>query len=91
MDTAVPTTVTEDPQEQLDTIAPGGFHPFRPRLHDETENPETNTARPLTDAVITVRIIKSFAYRSMKALVLPHIDLTSVTIEELEEKCRKGE
>lgn len=69
------------------TLLPGGFHAFNPQA-DFSDNKETNTARPLTDAVITVRIIKSFEFRSMKAYVLKSVDLTTMTIAQLEDKCR---
>lgn len=68
-------------------MLPGGFHAFNPQ-GDFSDNKETNIARPLTDAVITVRIIKSFEFRSMKAYVIKNIDLTTTTIAELEDKCR---
>ncbi|CAO1634533.1 unnamed protein product [Parajaminaea phylloscopi] len=71
-----------------DGLLPGGFHPFRPVTHDDFTNVETNLARPLTDAVITIRVIKSFAYRTTKSLVLKNIDLTKMTVQELEERCR---
>lgn len=70
-------------------VGAGGFHPFRPVLDDDFENKETNLARPLTDAIVTVRIIKSFAYRSMKALVLKSVDLTAMTVDDLERKCKE--
>lgn len=79
-------------QEQVDEngLLPGGFHPFRPVLgSDDFSNVETNRARPLTDAVITIRVIKSFAYRSMKALVLPNIDLTTMNVNELKARCKE--
>lgn len=70
-------------------LLPGGFHPFKPVVDDDDfSNVETNLARPLTDAVITVRIIKSFEYRSMKALVLKHVDLTTMTVAELRQRCQ---
>lgn len=69
-------------------MLPGGFHAFNPQA-DFSDNQITNTARPLTDAVITVRIIKSFEFRSMKAYVLPHIDLTTTTVAQLEHMCRE--
>ena len=47
-------------------------HAFAPQA-EFLDNTETNRARPLTDAVITVRVIKNFEYRTMKALVL-HVD-----------------
>ncbi|PWY96879.1 hypothetical protein BCV70DRAFT_146347, partial [Testicularia cyperi] len=69
------------------TLLPGGFHAFNPQS-DFLNNSETNTARPLTDAVITVRIIKSFEFRSMKAYVIKNIDLTKITVAQLEDMCR---
>lgn len=69
-------------------LLPGGFHAFNPQA-DFLDNKETNNARPLTDAVITIRIIKSFEFRSMKAYVAKSIDLTTTTISQLEDMCRK--
>lgn len=66
------------------------FHPFAPPT-DDFDNLESNKARPLTDAILTVRVIKSFEYRSMKALVLKDCDLTVLTVGELKERCKKGE
>ncbi|KJA27265.1 hypothetical protein HYPSUDRAFT_115237, partial [Hypholoma sublateritium FD-334 SS-4] len=43
----------------------------------------TNTARPATDATLTVRIIKSLRFRTEKSLVLHNIDLTSTTVAQL--------
>ncbi|EST04605.1 hypothetical protein PSEUBRA_006356 [Kalmanozyma brasiliensis GHG001] len=68
-------------------LLPGGFHAFNPQA-DFSDNTVTNTSRPLTDAVITIRIIKSFEFRSMKAYVLKHVDLTTTTIASLEDLCR---
>lgn len=71
-------------------VGPSGFYRFQPVPDaDEAPNVETNLARPLTDAIITVRIIKSFAYRSMKALVLRNIDLTTTTVDDLKSQCRE--
>lgn len=77
---------TAQANEQL---APGGFHRFRP-VSDAEEGPnvESNLVRPATDAIITVRIIKSFAFRSMKALVLKNVDLTTTTVDALKEMCK---
>ena len=77
---------TAEANEQL---APGGFHRFRP-VSDAEEGPnvESNLVRPATDAIITVRIIKSFAFRSMKALVLKNVDLTTTTVDALKEMCK---
>ncbi|SPO28457.1 related to UPF0538 protein C2C4.04c [Ustilago trichophora] len=69
-------------------LLPGGFHAFNPQA-DFSTNTVTNAVRPLTDAVITIRIIKSFEFRSMKAYVIKSIDLTTTTISALEEQCRQ--
>ncbi|WFD44387.1 hypothetical protein MPSI1_003055 [Malassezia psittaci] len=61
------------------------LHAYRPQS-EFLDNTETHHARPLTDAVITVRVIKSFEYRTMKALVL-HVDLTQTNIAQLRERC----
>lgn len=80
----------DDAYKELPDLLPGGFHPFQPVSDaDEGPNVESNRRRPPTDAVLTVRVIKSFEYRAMKALVLPHVDLTSTTVEQLKEQCRR--
>ncbi|BGP32296.1 hypothetical protein JCM10296v2_004077 [Rhodotorula toruloides] len=48
----------------------------------------TNELRPLTDVFLTVRIIKSFTYRTTKNLLLPHIDATTMTVGQLKDLCR---
>ncbi|KAG2177944.1 hypothetical protein INT43_003191 [Umbelopsis isabellina] len=45
----------------------------------------TNHSRPTTDAILTVRCIKSFDYRTCKNLVLRHLNLEILTIGELKE------
>lgn len=47
--------------------------------------------KPVTDATLTIRVIKSFEYRTMKPLVLKDLDLTTLTVGELLEKCKAGE
>lgn len=69
-------------------LLPGGFHAFNPQS-DFLDNSVTSSTRPLTDSVITIRIIKSFEFRSMKAYVIKSIDLTTTTVAGLEEMCRK--
>lgn len=63
-------------------------HPYAPQV-DFLDNTVTNQARPLTSAIITVRIIKSFQFRTMKPLVLRDIDLTKCTTPQLIERCRQ--
>ncbi|KAI6167138.1 hypothetical protein EDD17DRAFT_1110205 [Pisolithus thermaeus] len=43
----------------------------------------TNTTLPITEATITVRVIKSFEYRTEKSLVLHKLDLQKTTVGEL--------
>ncbi|CAD6884994.1 unnamed protein product [Tilletia laevis] len=69
-------------------LLPGGFHRYRPNFDTEITT-ETNLRRPLTDLVITVRVIKSFAFRSMKHLVLQGVDGTVETVGGLKGRCLK--
>ncbi|KAJ7273445.1 cytoplasmic protein [Mycena haematopus] len=47
-----------------------------------------NTARPKSSATLTVRIIKSFEFRTEKSLVLHNIDLETTTIGQLKDLAR---
>ncbi|KAN0061271.1 hypothetical protein ACQY0O_006117 [Thecaphora frezii] len=73
-------------QEPAPHLLPGGFHAFAPQS-DFLDNSSTNSIRPLTDAIITVRIIKSFEFRSMKPFVVKSIDLTTTTVHALKQRC----
>jgi hypothetical protein len=44
----------------------------------------------VTDSLLVVRVIKSFSYRVVKNLVLPHIDLTATTIGDLKKRVNEG-
>lgn len=76
----------------MDPVAPRseGFehHPYAPQT-DFLDTTVTNQARPLTQAVITVRVIKNFEYRAMKALVLKDVDLTTLTTPQLIAQCKE--
>jgi len=50
----------------------------------------TNLALPKTSATLTLRIIKSFEYRTEKSLVLHNINLEQVTVGELKELAREA-
>ncbi|EAU88113.1 cytoplasmic protein [Coprinopsis cinerea okayama7 len=50
----------------------------------------TSLAKPKTAATITVRIIKSFKFRTQKSLVLHNIDLTTTTVGQLKEIARQA-
>ncbi|KAK4056644.1 hypothetical protein OIO90_002196 [Microbotryomycetes sp. JL221] len=43
----------------------------------------TNTLKPITDIFLTIRIIKSFEYRTFKNLYLPHVDASKLKVGEL--------
>lgn len=47
--------------------------------------PLTNTLNPTTSSTITIRIIKNFEYRTIKNLVLQHVNLETTTFKELKE------
>ncbi|KAK9456601.1 hypothetical protein V1511DRAFT_494777 [Dipodascopsis uninucleata] len=47
------------------------------------EEPLTSTLRPATSAIITVRVIKSFEYRTERNLILKDVDLTTLTVGDL--------
>lgn len=50
----------------------------------------TNQLRPHSDAVLTVRIIKSFEFRTTKNLILHHVNLEQMTVGELKELAIQG-
>lgn len=50
----------------------------------------TNHLRPTTDAILTIRCIKSFEYRTCKNLVLHHVNLEVLTIGELKDLIRQS-
>src|SRR5271170_2832274 len=43
-----------------------------------------------TDSLLVIRVIKSFSYRVVKNLILPHVDLTTTTVKELKTKIHEG-
>jgi hypothetical protein len=49
-----------------------------------------NLAKPVTSATITVRVIKSFEYRTEKSVVLHDINLEDVTVAQLKDIVKKG-
>jgi hypothetical protein len=51
----------------------------------------TNEAKPKTSATITLRIIKSFEYRTERSLVLHDLNLESMTVGELKAVARQGD
>lgn len=57
---------------------------------DGIDDTHTNLALPKTDATLTIRVIKSFEYRTERSLVLHRINLEENTVGELKEKVRQG-
>jgi Uncharacterized conserved protein (DUF2340) len=51
----------------------------------------TNTTLPKTSATITLRVIKSFEYRTEKSLVLHDINLEQTTVRGLKEQVLQRE
>lgn len=47
------------------------------------EEPLTSTVRPATDALLTIRIIKSFPYRNVKNTLIKSINLKETTPKQL--------
>ncbi|EMD34494.1 hypothetical protein CERSUDRAFT_117338 [Gelatoporia subvermispora B] len=50
----------------------------------------TNLAMPKTDATLTIRIIKSFEFRTERSLVLHHVNLETTTVGQLKEMARQA-
>ncbi|KAF6764917.1 cytoplasmic protein [Ephemerocybe angulata] len=50
----------------------------------------TSEAKPKTSATLTVRIIKSFTYRTEKSLVLHDVNLLTTTVGQLKERSRQA-
>ncbi|KAF7359497.1 hypothetical protein MSAN_01292500 [Mycena sanguinolenta] len=50
----------------------------------------SNEARPKTSATLTVRIIKSFEFRTEKSLVLHNVNLETTTTGQLKQLARAG-
>ncbi|KAJ8514880.1 hypothetical protein ONZ45_g7626 [Pleurotus djamor] len=49
----------------------------------------TNLARPKTSAILTIRVIKSFQFRTERSLVLHDVNLETTTIGRLKEMVRE--
>lgn len=50
----------------------------------------TNEAVPRTNATLTIRIVKSFEYRTEKHLILHNINCETTTVGQLKELARQG-
>lgn len=63
-----------------------GSHPILSGISDVL----TNVARPITSATLTVRIIKSFQFRTERSLVLHNINLDTTTVGQLKDIARQA-
>jgi hypothetical protein len=54
-------------------------------MHTDTSDPASKTA-----ATLTLRIIKSFEYRTQRNLVLHGVNLETTTVAQLKDIARKG-
>ncbi|KAG8925991.1 hypothetical protein FRC03_005918 [Tulasnella sp. 419] len=50
----------------------------------------TNLAKPVTSATLTIRVIKSFTFRTEKSLVLHDVNLETLTVGQLKEQVRQA-
>ena len=50
----------------------------------------TNVARPNTSATLTIRIIKSFTFRTERSLVLHDVNLVTMTVAQLKEIAKQS-
>lgn len=50
----------------------------------------TNVSLPKTSATITIRIIKSFQFRTERSLVLHEVNLENTTVGQLKDIARQG-
>ena len=57
---------------------------------DGIDDTPTNLALPKTDATLTVRVIKSFAFRTERSLVLHHVDLEKTSVGQLKDMVKQG-
>lgn len=49
----------------------------------------TNLTNPKTSATLTVRVIKSFEFRTTKNVILKGVDLTTTTVQQLVDMCKQ--
>ncbi|OCF33130.1 hypothetical protein I316_05175 [Kwoniella heveanensis BCC8398] len=64
---------------------------FNP-VHQENEHePLATELHPIEDATLTIRVIKSFEFRTQKSMVLKHLNLAQMSVGELMELVREGE
>ncbi|WWC57929.1 uncharacterized protein I303_100464 [Kwoniella dejecticola CBS 10117] len=56
--------------------------------HEENHQLLSTERNPITDATLTIRIIKSFEFRTQKSMVVKHLNLEELTVGALMELVR---
>lgn len=59
-------------------------------IYTDFDDQLTSESKPKTSATLTLRIIKSFEFRTEKSLVLHHINLEKTSVGELKNLARQG-
>jgi hypothetical protein len=89
-DTTTPAAINTVPAAAAaPASASASASPAAPHLSEH--EPLATELKPITAATLTIRIIKSFEFRTQKSLVLKEVDLEKITVGELMERCRRGE
>lgn len=57
---------------------------------DMSDDVLTDVARPNTSATLTIRIIKSFTFRTERSLVLHDVNLVTMTVLQLKEIAKQS-
>jgi hypothetical protein len=58
---------------------------------DQYHEPLSSELLPNTDATLTIRIIKSFEFRTQKSMVIKGVNLETETVGSLKQRVRSGE
>ena len=59
-------------------------------MADEISDALTNDAIPRSRATLTIRVVKSFEFRTERSLVLHHVNLEQTSVAQLKDMVRKG-
>ncbi|KAK8844613.1 hypothetical protein IAR55_006460 [Kwoniella newhampshirensis] len=77
--------------EPIETTASSSRPTKDQRLAFVSEHePLATELHPISDATLTVRVIKSFEFRTQKSLVLQHLDLRNLTVGQLMDRVREA-
>lgn len=77
-------------QSRLNAACLSSLNTVSDRMSTTISDVLTNVALPKTSATLTLRIIKSFEFRTERSLVVHAINLETTTVGELKEIARQG-